>query len=240
MDVSKYTRIARRARKLRRVGAVIVAAGSASRMKGIDKVMAPLQGEPLIVHSVRAFQECEAISEIVIVTRQELIGPISALTRQMDKVRAVVAGGSSRAESVNLGLNALSAQVELAAIHDGARPLVTAALIDRVARAANSYGGAIPVLPVKDTIKITDGTLVCSTPERSSLRAAQTPQIFDFDLLRAAMKRVEQDGLEVTDDCSAVEALGFRVKTVEGEERNLKVTTPFDLKLAQLWMEESK
>lgn len=240
MDVSKYTRIARRALKLRRVGAVIVAAGSASRMKGIDKVMAPLKGEPLIVHSVRAFQECDAISEIVIVTRSDLIGSISALTRQMDKVRAVVSGGSSRAESVNFGLNALSSQVELAAIHDGARPLVTAALIDRVARAANSYGGAIPVIPVKDTIKIVDGAFVDTTPARASLRGAQTPQIFDFDLLRAAMKKVEQENLEVTDDCSAVEALGFRVKTVEGEERNLKVTTPFDLKLAQLWMEETQ
>ena len=239
MDVSKYTRIARKALKLRNTGAVIVAAGSASRMGGIDKVMAPLKGEPMIAHTVRAFQDCDAISEIVVVTRPDLIQPIADLTRDMEKVKAVVAGGASRQESVHLGLNALSENVELAAIQDGARPLVTWQLIDRVVRAANSYGGAVPVIPVKDTIKVTDSALVVSTPDRSRLRAVQTPQVFDFDLLRAAVKKVRQENLEVTDDCSAVEALGFRVKTVEGDERNLKVTTPFDLKIAEMLMEES-
>ena len=239
MDISKYTRIARKALKLRHCGAVIVAAGSASRMGGIDKVMAKLKGEPMIVHTVRAFQECEAIKEIVIVTREDLIIPITNLCKNYDKVLAVVVGGKSRQESVSNGLNALSEKVELAAIQDGARPLVTWQLIDRVVRAANSYGGAVPVIPVKDTIKVTDSALVISTPDRATLRAVQTPQVFDFDLLRAAMKKVEEEELEVTDDCSAVEQLGFKVKTVEGDERNLKVTTPFDLKIAELWMEET-
>lgn len=237
MDVSKFTHLARKTLTLRVTGAVIVAAGSASRMGGIDKVMAPLKGEPMIVHTVRVFQSCEAISEIVIVTRPDLILPITELTREMEKVTAVVCGGSSRTESVQLGLNALSSQVELAAIHDGARPLVSEHLIDRVVRAANSYGGAVPVIPVKDTIKITQGAFVQSTPNRSALRAVQTPQVFDFDLLRAALKQVQEQKIEVTDDCSAVEAIGFRVKTIEGAESNLKVTTPFDLKIAELWME---
>ena len=239
MDVSKYTRIARKALKLRYCGVVIVAAGSASRMGGIDKVMAPLKGEPMIVHTVRAFQDCDAIREIVIVTRPDLIQPIAGLTRDMDKVKAVVAGGASRQESVSLGLNTLSEKVKLAAVQDGARPLVTWQLIDRVVRAANSYGAAVPVIPVKDTIKVTDSALVISTPDRSTLRAVQTPQVFDFDLLRGAMKKVQEEKLEVTDDCSAVETLGFKVKTVEGDERNLKVTTPFDLKIAELLMEET-
>lgn len=240
MDISKYTRIARKALKLRDTGAVIVAAGSASRMGGIDKVMAPLKDEPMILHTVRAFQNCDAIKEIVIVTRQDLILPITDLCKGMDKVKAVVAGGSSRQESVNLGLNALSEKMQLAAVQDGARPLVTWQLIDRVVRAANSYGAAAPVIPVKDTIKVTDAALVISTPDRSTLRAVQTPQVFDFDLLRAAMKKVQTDGLEVTDDCSAVEQLGFKVKIVEGDERNLKVTTPFDLKIAEMLMEEKR
>lgn len=240
MDVSKYTRIARRALKLRHCGAVIVAAGSASRMGGIDKVMAPLNGEPMIVHTVRAFQECDTVKEIVIVTRSDLIQPIAGLTRDMGKVRAVVVGGASRQESVSLGLNTLSEKVKLAAVQDGARPLVTWQLIDRVVRAANSYGAAVPVIPVKDTIKVTDSALVVSTPDRSILRAVQTPQVFDVDLLRSAMKKVREEKLEVTDDCSAVETLGFKVKTVEGDERNLKVTTPFDLKIAELLMEEAK
>ena len=239
MNISKYTKPARKLLPLRRCGAVIVAAGSASRMGGIDKVMAELKGEPMIVHTVRAFQNCDAIKEIVIVTREDLILPITRLTNEFDKVTAVVLGGSSRQESVALGMNALSEKCELAAIQDGARPLVTWELIDRVVRAAHSHHAAIPVIPVKDTIKVCDTALVKSTPDRSTLRAVQTPQVFDFDLLRGALKKAAEDGAEVTDDCSAVERLGMSVRIVEGDERNLKVTTPLDLKLAEMLMEEN-
>ena len=239
MNISKFTKPVRKLLPLRRCGAVIVAAGSASRMGGIDKVMATLKGEPMIVHTVRAFQSCDAIKEIVIVTRPDLILPITGLTNEFDKVTAVVAGGASRQESVALGMNALSDKCELAAIQDGARPLVTWQLIDRVVRAAHSHHAAIPVIPVKDTIKVCNSALVVSTPDRSTLRAVQTPQVFDFDLLRGALKKAAEDGAEVTDDCSAVERLGMTVKTVEGDERNLKVTTPLDLKLAEMLMEEN-
>lgn len=239
MDITKFTKPARKVLPLRRCGAVIVAAGSASRMGGIDKVMAPLRGEPMIVHTVRAFQECDAISEIVIVTRPDLIIPIGDLCHGMDKVQAVVAGGASRQESVSLGLNVLSDRCRLAAIQDGARPLVTWQLIDRVVRAANSYHAAVPVIPVKDTIKVCNPGLVVSTPDRSTLRAVQTPQVFDFDLLRGALVKAFEDGAEITDDCSAVERLGMSVKTVDGDERNLKVTTPIDLKFAEMLMEEN-
>lgn len=240
MDLTKYTKLARKALTLRHCGAVIVAAGSASRMGGIDKVMAPLKGEPMIVHTVRAFESCDAVKEIVIVTREDLIAPIMELCRAFPKVQAVVAGGSSRQQSVWQGLRALSQQVELAAIQDGARPLVSWQLIDRVVRAANSYAAAIPAIPVKDTIKIAPDGLVESTPDRSKLRAVQTPQVFDIDLLRTALSHAEQTGAEVTDDCSAVELLGMKVKVVDGDERNLKVTTPFDLKIAEMLMEEEK
>ena len=239
MNISKYTKPVRKLLPLRRCGAVIVAAGSASRMGGIDKVMAELRGEPMIVHTVRAFQSCDAVKEIVIVTREDLILPITKLTGDFDKVTAVVVGGSSRQESVSHGMNALSDKCELAAIQDGARPLVTWQLIDRVVRAAHAYHAAIPVIPVKDTIKVCNSALVVSTPDRSTLRAVQTPQVFDFDLLRGALKQAQIDGAEVTDDCSAVERLGMTVKTVEGDERNLKVTTPFDLKIAEMLMEET-
>lgn len=238
MDITKITRPARKLLPLKTCGAVIVAAGNASRMGGIDKVMAELKGEPMIVRTVRTFQDCDAISEIVIVTRPDLIMPISGLCREMPKVKAVVAGGKSRQESVNLGLNALSDKVKLAAIQDGARPLITWQVIDRVVRAANSYGAALPCIPVKDTIKIGDGGVVQSTPDRATLFAAQTPQVFDFDLLRAALKKAEQDAFSVTDDASAVEYLGMKVKIVEGDERNIKVTTPMDLKIAEMLLEE--
>ena len=237
----EWTRISQGMRKvlpLKRCGAVIVAAGSASRMGGIDKVMAPLGGEPMIVKTVRAFQNCEAIAEIIIVTRQDLVAPIQELCREMDKVRAVVTGGASRQESVWLGLNAFSGKIQLAAVHDGARPLISWELIDRTVRAANSYGAAAPAIPVKDTIKVERSGLVESTPDRSRLRAVQTPQVFDFDLLRGALQKAREDGAAVTDDCSAVERLGMKIRLVEGEERNLKVTTPLDLKIAELLLEE--
>ena len=238
MDITKITRPMRKALPLKTCGAVIVAAGSASRMGGIDKVMAPLQGEPMIVRTVGTFQNCEAISEIVIVTRENLIVPISQLCKTMDKVKAVVVGGKSRQESVNLGLNALSGKVKLAAVHDGARPLITWQVIDRAVRAANTYGAAAPAIPVKDTIKVVEGRVVKHTPDRATLFAVQTPQVFDFDLLRGALKKAEAEGAQVTDDCSAVELMGMKVKIVEGDEQNIKVTTPMDLKIAEMLLEE--
>lgn len=240
MDITKVTSPARKLLKLKSCGAVIVAAGSASRMGGIDKVMANLGGEPMILRTVRAFQNCDAITSIVIVTREDLIRPISDLCRDMKKVAAVVVGGSSRQESVHLGLNALPKGMKLAAVHDGARPLISWQVIDRVVRAANTYGAAAPAIPVKDTIKVVSGGLVKETPDRSTLMAVQTPQVFDFDLLRGALKKAEEEGAAVTDDCSAVERIGMKIKIVEGDERNLKVTTPMDLKIAELLLEEAQ
>ena len=240
MDITKLTKPARKLLPLKTCGAVIVAAGTASRMGGIDKVMAELKGEPMIARTVRTFQECDAISEIVIVTREDLIIPITNLCREMPKVKAVVRGGKSRQESVGLGLNALSNKVKLAAVHDGARPLITWQVIDRTVRAANSYGAAAPAIPVKDTIKVVEGRIVKNTPDRSTLFAVQTPQVFDFDILRGALKKAEADGAAVTDDCSAVELMGMSVKIVEGDERNIKVTTPLDLKIAEMLLEENQ
>ena len=238
MEITKLTRPARKLLKLKPCGAVIVAAGNASRMGGVDKIMADLGGKPVIRRTAESFQDCDAVKEIVVVTRQDLIIPIGDLLHDLPKLRAVVAGGKTRQESVALGLNALSEKTRLAAIHDGARPLVTWQLIDRVVRAANTYGAAAPAVPVKDTVKVVSGGLVESTPDRAKLRAVQTPQVFDFDLLRGALKKAADTGAAVTDDCSAVEQMGMSVKIVEGEERNLKVTTPMDLKIAALYLEE--
>ena len=238
MDISKLTKGMRKALPLKKCGAVIVAAGSASRMGGIDKVMAPLQGEPMICRTVRAFQNCEAVTEIVIVTREDLIPKISSMCGKYDKVKAVVVGGKDRAESVRNGLNALSNKVKLAAVQDGARPLISQAVIDRTIRAAHTYGAAAPAIPVKDTIKVVQGGMVVNTPDRSTLQAIQTPQVFDFDLLKGALKKAAENDLPITDDCSAVELMGFKVKIVEGDERNIKVTTPMDLKIAEMLLEE--
>jgi 2-C-methyl-D-erythritol 4-phosphate cytidylyltransferase len=238
MGIENLTKPARKLLKLQHCGAVIVAAGNASRMGGIDKVMAQLGGEPMILRTVRTFNECDAIKEIVVVTRPDLIIPISHLCAGLTKVKAVIAGGATRQESVEMGLHGLSDKVKLAAIQDGARPLVTWQVIDRVVRAANTYRAAAPAIPVKDTIKVVTGGIVKETPDRSSLQAVQTPQVFDIDLLRGALKKAKLDGAAVTDDCSAVELMGMSVKIVEGDERNLKVTTPMDLKIAELLLEE--
>ena len=139
-----------------------------------------------------------------------------------------------------MGLGALSDDVKLAAIHDGARPFADWQLIDRCVRAANTYSAAAPAIPVKDTIKVVEGRIVKSTPDRATLFAVQTPQVFDYDLLRGALKKAELDGAAVTDDCSAVERMGMSIKIVEGDERNIKITTPLDLKIAELFLEEIK
>ena len=238
MKMTDITRPVRKLLPLKTCGAVIVAAGTASRMGGIDKVMAELGGEPMILRTVRAFQDCDPISEIVIVTREDLIEEITALTSGMDKVKAVVVGGKSRQESVGKGLNALSDKVKLVAIQDGARPFASWQMIDRVVRAANTYSAAAPAIPVKDTIKVVQGGVVTNTPDRKTLMAVQTPQVFDLALLRGALLKAYEDGAEVTDDCSAVERMGMSVKIVEGDERNIKITTPMDLKIAKLILED--
>ncbi len=238
MAMSKFTNAIRKALPLKYCGAVIVAAGTASRMGGIDKVMASLNGEPMIVRTVRAFENCDAIREIVIVTRIDLIGKIADLCVAFPKVKAVVVGGADRPESVRNGLDALSEKVRLVAVQDGARPLITDAVIDRTVRAANTYGAAAPGVPVKDTVKVVQGGVVKATPDRSRLQAIQTPQVFDLDLLVGALEKAKKDNAQITDDCSAVERLGMSVKIVEGDERNIKVTTPMDLEIAQRLLEE--
>lgn len=238
MNITKITKPARKLLKLQYCGAVIVAAGRSSRMGGVDKIMAPLGGEPVILRTVRQFQECDAIKEIVVVTRDDLIVPIMDLCHNFNKVKAVVVGGDSRDASVHMGLNTLSEKCKLVAVQDGARPFANWQLIDRVVRAANAYGAAAPAVPVKDTIKVVQGGLVKETPERSSLKAVQTPQVFDFDLLRAALKKARQDGIAITDDCSAVEHMGMTVKIIDGDERNIKITTALDMKIAELILEE--
>ena len=209
-------------------------------MGGIDKVMAELGGEPMIVRTARAFQNSDVIREIVIVTRPDLIGKIKALCADFDKVKEVVAGGADRAESVNNGLKALSAKARLVAVHDGARPLISREVIDRAVRTAHIYAAAAPGVPVKDTVKIVEGGVVVTTPDRSTLQAIQTPQVFDLDLLKGALQKAKKDKSPITDDCSAVELMGMAVRIVDGDERNIKVTTPMDLQIAELLLEERK
>ena len=222
--------------------AIIVAAGSARRMGGIDKIMADLNGKPVLWHSLNAFQQNPLIQEIIVVTREDLISELSVKCEKWGffKVKTVVLGGADRVESVTIGTEQASKKAKYLAIHDGARPLVSQNIITETVEKAFKFGAAAPAIPVKDTIKVTDRGFVSSTPERSNLMAVQTPQIFDADLLRAALKNAKDKNLAVTDDCSCVEAMGMRVYLTSGEERNVKITTPMDMDIAKLWLNEEK
>lgn len=217
-----------------RCGAVVVAAGSSTRM-GEDKILIPLEEEPVIVHTVRALELAPQITEIVVVTRQDLIVPVAQLCQDygFEKVRKVVAGGASRLHSVRIGTLELSRDLELIAIHDGARPFVTQDVIEQVIRKAGECGAAAPAVPINDTVKEVRDGLVERTVDRTMLRAVQTPQVFDAGLIRAALQKALDDGAEVTDDCSVVERLGMRVALTPGDPFNLKLTTPEDLILAR-------
>lgn len=242
MDLSGFTNFARKVIPCKPCGAVLVAAGSARRMGGVDKIMADLGGEPLVVRTVRAFQETAVIREIVLVTRTDLIGPIQDLCHQagFTKVKLVVAGGATRQESVRQGLAGLSREMKLAAIADAARPLVSPQLIDRVVRAADTFHAAAPALPVKDTVKEARDGFVVQTPDRETLRAVQTPQVFDYDMIRGALDLAIRQGASITDDCAAAERMGMTVKLVEGEEKNFKITTQQDLLLARVLLQEAQ
>ncbi|GJM44707.1 MAG: bifunctional enzyme IspD/IspF [Gemmatimonadota bacterium] len=218
-----------------RVGAVIVAAGSSSRMSGLDKVLAPLAGTPLVLHSVRVFQDSPHVHEIVIVTRPELEPRLHELAERhgLTKVKRVVRGGRTRAESSRHGVSALSQDVELVLVHDGARPLVTGEVVTRVVEAATLDGAAIPGVPPVPTIKREANGASAGTLDRAELREAQTPQGFHRSLLARAFAAVMKEGLEPSDEAAMVEHLGERVTIVAGERRNLKVTVPEDLVVAE-------
>ena len=218
--------------------AVVVAAGSSTRM-GMDKLMLPLDDIPVIVHTLRAVQAAPSVGEIVLVAREDLLVPMSQLCQDyaISKVTKVVRGGDSRTQSVRLGTLEVSRDAQVIAIHDGARPFVSVEVIEQAVAQAMDTGAAAPAVPVKDTIKVAHDGLVESTPDRGSLFAVQTPQVFEASLIKAALQKALNDGAELTDDCAAVERLGMRVVLTRGDERNIKLTTPEDLAVAQAMLE---
>ena len=223
------------------VGAVIAAAGSSSRMGGRDKLAEPLDGIPVILRTLAAVEAVPEIREIVVVTREDRVEEYRRLLGQCSRLRAVVPGGSTRQESVRNGVRALSPDCTLAAIHDGARPLVTPEVFARCIEAARNCGAATAAVPVKDTIKLADEAgRVLDTPDRSRLWAVQTPQIFDRERYLRAAEEVERRGLSCTDDCQLFEAMGWEVQLVMGEYRNLKLTTPEDFLAAGAYLEGIK
>ncbi len=225
--------------------AIVVAAGKGTRLGGNQpKQFLELCGVPIIIHTLRQFERCEEINEIIVVVPAESTAAFSSLAEKfaVRKLVRVVPGGATRAQSVRRGLDAI-ANAEIVAVHDGVRPFVSSDEIDSVVVAARATGAAILVAPVADTIKDIENGRVKRTLTRHNLRRALTPQCFSYDLLKRAydqLDEVESAGVEVTDDSLLVERLGAEIVAVEGSSRNIKITEEEDLALAETLLQGFK
>ena len=220
--------------------AILVAAGSSARMKsgGASKTMMEIGGEPVLSRTLRAFENTACISKIVIVARACDFDAIQKASAFVTKPLTITEGGKERQDSVSNGA-ALCGDAEYIAVHDAARPFITPEEIETVCADAEKYGAATLAVPVKDTIKVAaaDGT-VCATPERSTLRAIQTPQVFRLSLYKEALCLAKNAGKQYTDDCQLIEAAGGKVYLTPGDYKNIKITTPEDLLVAEAFAAE--
>jgi 2-C-methyl-D-erythritol 4-phosphate cytidylyltransferase len=218
--------------------AIVVAGGQGTRFGGSrPKQFLEIDGVPIIIHTLRRFEEAQQIERVVVVLPADGIAGFQSLIEEfgLAKISRVVAGGQTRAQSVRNGLNAIE-HASVVAVHDAVRPLVTAAEIDRVVITAAETGAAILVAAVSDTIKQVQGEHVVATLQRAELRRALTPQAFHFHILTEAYQHLEEresSGVDVTDDCLLVERLQIPVTAVEGSARNLKITNREDLAIAE-------
>lgn len=214
--------------------AVVVAAGRGVRMgAAVNKVLLPLCGEPVIRHAVCAFCEADEIDGVVVVASADETEQMRAALCGLEKVCAIVPGGSTRQESVKNGLDALPKEARIALVHDGARPLISRELIARCIRQTEDCGSAVVCTPMTDTVKVEKDGCVVRTLDRSQLRAVQTPQCFFAGELKAAYEAAARDGVSVTDDASVMEHAGHSVHLLESSEVNFKLTTPEDLRRAE-------
>ena len=216
---------------------LIVAAGQGLRMgTRTPKVMLPLAVCPLLTHTLRAFEAAETIDQVVLVAAEDLLALMAAEvvdSHRIRKVRQIVPGGARRQDSVRMGLQAIGSECSLVAIHDGARPLITAGLIDRVVRQAARHGAAALAVRPSDTVRRGEDDAFQVTLDRNKLWLMQTPQVFSCELILSAHRQAAERGLDGTDDVALVEALGHPVRVVEGLRENIKVTTPEDLLYAE-------
>ena len=202
----------------------------------INKQFIPLSGRPILAHTLSLFEESEYVAEVVVVGSQEDLQAIHELVREqgLKKITSIILGGKERQESVFTGVKALSATIQRVAVHDGARPLLTLESLNRFFEEAEKFSAAIMAIPVKDTIKRVDRFgKVLETPSRETLRAVQTPQVFDRELLEKAHQKAAAAGYLATDDASLIEWLGYPVQTLDGSPENIKITTPEDLGFAE-------
>ena len=217
---------------LPRCAVIVPAAGSSRRMGGGNKLMMDLCGIPVLQRTLMAIDSAELADEIIVAAKEEDMLEIADLCHKagLRKPIRVVQGGESRTASVLAAAMECRPDTELIAVHDGARPLVRPQQIDDLIRLGAKTNAVAPALPVTDTIKVADDEgKVVSTPDRNTLYAVQTPQVFQANILRAALQSALNDGVTATDDCAAVERLGKEVYLTPGDPENIKITTPFDL-----------
>jgi len=225
------------------VGAIIAAAGMGRRMKADrPKQLLALDGIPILVYTLRKFDQCAVIDHIVIPSPHESIDEIRDLIKQagLKKRAIVVEGGERRQDSVWIGLQHLDPTATLVAVHDAVRPCITIQEIEAVVAEGHRRGAAILAIPIVDTVKQVERDQVELTLTREHLVLAQTPQVFRTDVLREAFDRARQDEYYGTDESSLVERINFPVSIVRGSERNIKITRPSDLTLARVFLEEER
>lgn len=224
------------------ISAIIVCGGSSTRMGGVNKILLPLGNTNVAGRTLLAFEQCPEVTDIVVVCRECDRQSLEDTARKLDitKLHAFAEGGKTRQESVFNGLKKISPDTELIAVHDGARPLVKPEHILKTARDAAIFGGAVLGVPVKDTIKVVNDGLITDTPHRPSLYITQTPQIFKRRIYFEAVDFALEHGLDFTDDCQLAEAIGIKVCMTTGDYTNIKLTTPEDIKIADLLLEEQK
>ena len=215
--------------------AIVVAAGTGNRFNSkTPKQFAAILGKPIIIHTLEKFDACEAVSEIVLVLPASEIADFEGEVEKhrLRKIKSIVAGGVSRAESVRNGFEVADATTDIVAVHDGVRPLVSIHEITATIEKAKEEGAACLVAVVTDTIKLVSGDTITGTLDRTKLRRAMTPQAFRYDILREALDQRDMNS-GVTDECILVEKLGYPIAFVEGSSRNIKVTHPEDRILAE-------
>jgi 2-C-methyl-D-erythritol 4-phosphate cytidylyltransferase len=224
-----------------KVGAIIAAAGFGRRMKtDRPKQFLALNGTPIIVHTVRKFDACKAIDYVIVTAPRDSIDEVSQLVKSagFKKSVSVVEGGERRQDSVAMGLKHLQPGTDIVAVHDGVRPFVAVEDIENAVHEAERTGASILGVPIVDTVKQAEKEFVQSTLTREHLILAQTPQVFRTSLLKEAFDRAARDEYYGTDESSLVERIGHPVAIVRGSERNIKITRPSDLTLAQAFLEE--
>jgi len=217
------------------LNAIIVAAGDSRRM-GFDKLFAAIAGKPVLAHTMRAFERANAVDGIIIVAREDRHDEIKTMVRDENfkKVRSIIPGGKRRQDSVRAGLDHLESSARYVAVHDAARPLITAEQIERVFVQCQIHGAAALAEPINDTLKRADARLVVTEAvDRHQLYAMQTPQIFERQLIEEAYRTVYAKDIFVTDEVSAVERLGREVALILNDDFNFKITYPRDLPLAE-------